>query len=322
MTGAGGFLGSHILQQALDGTDWEIVCVDSFRHNGGTDRIMEAIYPSENRERHRRVRVLTHDLNARLNARQVADIGRADLMVHTAARCSVDDSFRDPHGHVLNNVQTTLSALDLADVLNVDRYIHVSTDEVFGHTWGTSGMTNDTHRPSSPYAASKAAQEDITRAWRQSFGLPATIVNSANLFGERQSLLAFIPRVIKRILNGDKVTIHTTDSGHPAWRHYTYAPNLAAWIVEDLMASSAPERILLNGQAGINVLKLAETIAAILGKDLDYTLAPGRDYRPAFDASYAKMGGHAWEPEVPFTEALERTVTWYRGNPAWLEHDG
>lgn len=332
LTGAGGFLGSHILQATLSRTDWDVVVVDSFRHNGGTDRILDAMtsadFPGQigdSRQQilddtRKRVRLCTHDLTAPFTPYQMEQIGHADYVVHAAARCSVDDSINDPTGHVRNNVESTLTMLELARSLrlggDVKRYIHVSTDEVFGPG---RYRDEDRHSPSSPYAASKAACEDLTRAWARTFEVRSTIVNSANLFGERQSQLAFIPKVIDRVRKGEPVVIHTQGAGDPAWRWYSYAPNVARWIVDSLTRPDPMSRHVLNGQMGTNVLKLAQRIAAILETDLDYREKPGDWFRPGFDGEYSSMPrDETWRPEIPATEGLEQTVKWYLDHPGWL----
>src|SRR6266498_207084 len=130
ISGCGGFLGSHILHEVLTETDWDVVAVDSFRHNGGTDRILDALGDSEGfvvDDYRKRVRLLIHDLAAPVNARHQADVGPIDYVVHAAARVSVDDSIADPYGHVHNNVDTTLNMLALAVDLAPARYLHIST---------------------------------------------------------------------------------------------------------------------------------------------------------------------------------------------------
>lgn len=327
LTGAGGFLGSHILQAALRrSNDLNVIVVDSFRHNGGTDRILEAmadmpgtIGDSQGQildDTRRRVRLLTHDLTAPMTRWQVGQFGKVDYIVHAAARCSVDDSIQDPLGHVRNNVDSTLEMLELARRLEVERYLQVSTDEVFG-PWAF--RDEEQHNPSSPYAASKAACEDLVQAWSRTYSVPATIVNSANLFGERQSGLAFIPQVIKRVQEHRTVTIHT-QNGEPAWRWYTYAPNVAAWVINYLSSSDPLNRHVLSGQLGINVLRLAQEIADLLDGELRYDESPGLLDRPGFDGQYPKLPiDDSWRPEIPAAEGLENTVKWYAERPGWID---
>lgn len=325
ITGAGGFLGSHILQAALHRTnDLSVVAVDSFNHNGGIDRILQAMADTNDGQilddTRKRVRLLTHDLTAPVNTRQQMDIGRVDYVVHAAARVSVDDSIADPYSHVHNNLDVTLNTLALALDLAPTHYLHISTDEVYGDG---RAFHVDEHRPSSPYAASKAACEDLTRAWRSTYHLPASVVTSANLFGERQSQLAFIPKVIRQIRDGEPVTIHTQANQAPAHRWYTYAPNLAAWVIEHLDLQPTQFRHTLSGQVEIDMLTLAARIAAIMGRKLEYKLEPGDNSRPGFDTRYSSLPHDpTWLPGISMTTGLERTVHWFLEHPRWLVFDG
>lgn len=316
ITGAGGFLGSHVLQRVLDATDWHAICVDSFADNGATDRIEDAIRSSDDTA-YDRVTVICHDLAAPFSARQVGRLAGVDYVVHAAARCSVDDSVADPRGHVLNNVAATLTVLELARGIHPERVLHVSTDEVFG-PGAVAVESLDAHRPSSPYAASKAACEDVCAAYRATYELPVAILNSANLFGPRQSQLAFIPKLIRRATGGETVAIHAS-GGQPGWRWYTYAPNVAAWITKCLPVIGE-YRYPLDGQLGIDNLKLARTVAELAGVELRYELVRGDESRPGWDPRYRRMLGDdkTWQPEVSAEEGLRRTVGWFLAHPEWL----
>lgn len=324
LTGAGGFLGSHILEAALKRTnDLKIICVDSFRHNGGTDRILEAMVDTPDGgildDTRHRVRVLTHDLTAPISSRQLADLGEVDYVVHAAARCSVDDSISDPAGHIANNMQTTLTMLELARVLRPSRYLHVSTDEVYGAT-GKLGESVVDHKPSSPYAASKAACEDICRAYRTTFNLPVAIMNSANLFGERQSSLAFIPRVIGMITAGETVPIHARD-GFIGSRWYSYVRNVSEHVVHLLASDNGWKwRYALRGQEEWNTLDLAHGVAKLLDEKLKYEIVEAHTVRPGWDQRYLEMPyDPTWQPQVSADVGLKRTVEWAVTHPQWLE---
>lgn len=316
LTGAGGFLGSHVLETALN-RGWDVVAVDSFTDNGITDRIENAIGASDDGA-YDRVTVVCHDLRAPFSERTLDRLGRVDYVVHAAARCSVDDSIADPRDHVLNNVASTLTVLDAARELRPATLLHVSTDEVFGRGAADAGDVGR-HRPSSPYAASKAACEDVVAAYATTYAVPAAVVNSANLFGPRQSQLAFVPRLVRQLVAGDEVTIHATGD-RPGWRWYTYAPNVAAWIV-DRLPQLEPTRYVLRGQLGIDNLKLAETVADLLGVELRHRLVDGDGVRPGWDPRYERLPDDddaAWRPEVTADDGLARTVEWFLAHPDWL----
>lgn len=325
LTGAGGFVGSHVLDVLLTATDWQVVAVDSFRHNGTVDRMIEGGEAGG-------FSAIPHDLTVPFSRRQLDQIGKLDYIIHVASRCSVPESIESPADFVRNNVDSTLTVLELAraqwcyDGVNTrvpdHRLILLSTDEVYGPT-RVADYTD--HRPSSPYAASKAAQEDLVHAWNRTYGIPSTIVNSANMFGERQSTLAYIPRVIAAVLTGRPVQIHTWHD-EPGVRYYTYVRNTAQAIVDRLVSDGHQAhwvarvgRLALSGQHRIDNLELAQRIAGMIGRPLRYELIDGPAVRPGYDPGYQPLGGGADWAELSFTTGLERTVKWYVDHPEWLQ---
>jgi dTDP-glucose 4,6-dehydratase len=337
ITGVGGFVGSHMLQQVLDQTDWSVVALDSFRHNGAYDRVSAAIHPGRgpNAARGERTTVICHDLVAPLSPRQLETIGAPDYVVHIASRCSVPDSIEEPAQFVRNNIDSTLTVLELAREVwgwgwgghgvepSLRRYVHFSTDEVNGP--GLVQTVTD-HRPSSPYAASKAAQEDLCHAWVRTYGLPLTILNSANMFGERQSMLAFIPRLVRAIRTGAPVLIHE-HRGRPGVRHYSYVGCVVQRLLRHLLdvpGGSLGPRLLLPGQVRLDNLALAHRVADLVGRPLLAKKVDVSGERPGYDPEYRSLNesstqdGKDWGA-VKFDDALERTVKWYVDHPEWLQ---
>lgn len=322
LTGAGGFVGSHVLGALADQTEWELVAIDSFRHNGHPDALY-GVAPGN-------TLVLPHDLVVPFSPRQLEQIGKLDYIVHVASRCSVPESIEHPADFVRNNIDSTLTILELArqqwcydgrDIKLFDhRLVHLSTDEVYGPNRAQSYTD---HRPSSPYAASKAAQEDLVHAWNRTYGIPSTIVNSANMFGERQSMLAYIPRLVQAVLRGQQMPIHAWH-GQPGKRRYAYVRNTAQAIVGHLSSDAAGRetsllRVPLPGQHEVDNLQLALRVASLVGRPLRYELIDGSIARSGYDPSYMSLGGGSEWAQIPFDEGLERTVRWYVDNPGWLQ---
>lgn len=315
ITGAGGFLGSHVLDVVLNYTDWDVTCVSSFRNNGTVDRITDVLSDGLASECHR-INVETHDLRAPLSRRQVAALGDVDYVFDVASRCSVDESLRDPGGFITNNVAVTLTTLDLARLLDVRRYVHVSTDEVYGTNESCS--TTD-HRPSSPYAASKAAQEDICLAYASSYDVPLTIVNSANMFGQRQSQLAFIPRVVRLALTEQPVPVHVYD-GEPGWRHYSHVSDVARRLVDTVGDDVA--RVVLPGRYRLDNLEVVRAIGDVLGHTITTHLVEATSVRPGADRYYEDLADDlTWRnDDAPsLTRRLTETIEWFVAHPQWLE---
>lgn len=300
VTGAAGFVGSHVVQQLL-ALNCDVIAVGSLKHNGESYRIVESIR-DENATSN--FSWLRHDLAAPFSAGQVERLERVDAIVNVASLASVDASIDDPVGFVQNNVNLTLHMLELARELQVSQFVQLSTDEVYG----TAVPCDDGHHmPSSPYSASKAAQEDICNAWQQTFHVPVSTVRSANMFGERQSELAFIPRIVRAVVNDNVVPIHVDRNGNPGVRNYSYVGNVARYLAYRATSPTAFVNTTLRGQATLDNFSLALNVAAILDRELRYEFVDATAVRPGYDEKY-ELHGIDWEPPISAGEALRRTV--------------
>lgn len=330
ITGAGGFLGHHLLEHVLATTGWDITATDSFRHKGKIDRIAGVL--GGHPQWRRRLTVITHDLAAPFTPATAARIGAVDYLIAMASESHVDRSIADPVPFAVNNVQVILNTLELARRLQPRTLVVVSTDEVYGPVEaGSAG-----HRewaptlPSNPYAASKAAQEALAIAYWRSYGLPVVIVNCMNLFGERQDVEKFLPKTIRAVRDGGTVPIHGRP-GDIGTRHYLHARNLAdalCFILRELPpaqfpAADRPDRYNIAGPEPVSNLALAQEVAAVMRADLVYELVDFHAARPGHDPHYgldpAKLAAAGWKLPIGFREALERTVLWTLNHPEWLE---
>jgi dTDP-glucose 4,6-dehydratase len=328
LTGAGGFIGSHVLRHFLAETDWHVVATDSFRHKGKTDRIIQSLGGLDWQER---VTVVTHDLTAPFSAQLADRTGPVDYVVAMASQSHVDRSITGPAPFVRNNVDVALSTLEFCREAKPRHVILISTDEVYGPVERESAGHPEWAPvlPSNPYAASKAAQEAIAISYWRTYGVPLTIVNCMNLIGEMQDPEKFLPSLISDISAGRTVTVHGTP-GDIGTRHYLHARNLAdalLHIFRDLPPAAfpgagRPDRYNIASADRVSNLELAQMTAAILGKPLRYALEDFHKTRPGHDPHYgldpAKMTAAGWKPPVPFAESLERTVRWTVAHPEWM----
>lgn len=302
VTGVAGFVGSHVAEQLLaDGHD--VIGVGSLTHNGDSSRVLEVI-KSENATSS--FTWSRHDLAAPFTTQQIWNFLGVHAIVNVASLASVDASIKDPVGFVQNNVSSTLNVLELARQLGVKRFIQMSTDEVYGVN---APCDDGHHMPSSPYSASKAAQEDICNAWFETFHVPLSIVRSANMFGERQSELAFIPRIVRSIIDDRILPIHVDASGRPGVRNYSYVGNVARYLADYATADSTRvhANVTLRGQMTLDNFSLALNVAAILDRELKYEFVDGATVRPGYDEKY-ELHGSDWAPKIGAGEALRRTV--------------
>ena len=330
LTGAGGFIGAHVLEHLLHETDWQVTATDSFRHKGKTDRIRQVLEHGAPEWR-QRTRVVMHDLAAPVASQLRDKIGPVDYVLAVASLSHVDDSIADPVAFTRNNVDIALSVLEYARAASPAHLIWVSTDEVYGPT--AAGQAHPEWAPvlpSNPYSASKAGQEALCIAYWRTYGVPVTIVNCMNLIGERQDPQKYLPMLIRRVHRGQKVTVHGRP-GNIGTRHYLHARNLAdamLYILRHLPparfpAAGRPDRFNIVGPDRISNLQLAQMTADLTGKQLRYELEDYHTTRPGHDPHYglngAKITALGWKPPVPFPESLARTVAWTLAHPEWME---
>jgi dTDP-glucose 4,6-dehydratase len=343
LTGAGGFVGHHFLEHALENTDWEIICLDSFRHRGKTSRIREVLDAHDRTPQGRssftwrdRVTVLTHDLRAPIDAQLAERIGEIDYLVSIASESHVDRSITEPRSFIENNVQLVLTLLDYVREHPVEKFLHVSTDEVYGPaSVGHNHVEGEPHRPSNPYSASKAAQEDIIYSYWRTYGLPVGISNTMNIIGERQDPEKFVPLVLSKVLAGQTVPIHASvdEYARPVSigsRYYLHARNQADALLFLLRTQPFPiyadstemGRWNVVGEREVDNLKMAGMIATYANRKIDYELVNWHESRPGHDLRYAldgsRMAALGWKPPIPLAESLRRTVCWTLENRRWL----
>jgi len=330
LTGGGGFIGAHTYAHTMHNTDWDIIIIDSFRHKGKTDRITEML--ESHPDWRERTTVITHDLTAPFSDQLVERIGPINYVINMASESHVDRSITDPRDFIENNVHLTLTMLEYIRQHPVEKFIQISTDEVYGPApEGHNHKEGEPHQPSNPYSASKAAQESIAFAYWRTYDLPICVTNTMNIIGEMQDPEKYLPMLIKNIMINKEVTIHANADGSKIGsRYYLHARNQADALLFLLKNVEFPSytsgegmaRYNVVGEYEINNLQLAEKVAAILGKELRYTLVDFHSSRPGHDLRYAldgtKLAGLGWKAPLSLDESLKNTVKWTLEHPEWL----
>ncbi len=331
LTGASGFVGSHVLRHFLVNTDWDIVCPVTFTHKGIQDRIRVATDGIE--DAFKRVKVIKTDLTAPVSPVTAAIWGRIDYVVNVASDSHVKRSIDDPATFILNNVGLICHLLDWARTQpSIEKIIQVSTDEVYGPA--EAGYEHkewvDLHLPSNPYAASKAAQEDICFAYWRTYGLPIAITNTMNIVGETQDSEKYVPMIIKKIFNNEVVTVHgNAETGEIGSRYFLHARNQADGLLFVLSQpfpkygeSSVPEKWNIVGKDELTNLEIAQEVARCMNRELKYEIVDFNSSRPGHDLRYAlsgdKMAQAGWTPPYSFSESLQKTVDWTLSHSEWL----
>ena len=334
ITGGAGFIAHHVVDKILSTTDWEIITIDRLDFSGNLNRLNEVVLSHPEPER-KRVKVVHHDLKAEINPEVAATIGNIDYISHLAAGSHVDRSITHPLEFVMDNVVGTANILDYARKLdNLERFAYFSTDEIFGPApKGINYRENDRYNSTNPYSATKAGAEELVVAYENTYGLPSLITHTMNVFGERQNAEKYIPMVIKKVRDNEKVTVHANKEKNIAGsRHYIHAEDVAEALLflynYDISSMKADktgakcQKFNIVGKDEIDNLELAQFIAKTQKKDLIYEMVDFHSQRPGHDLRYAldgsKMKKMGWEPKSAF-KRLESTIQWTLNNDRWLK---
>lgn len=327
LTGASGFLGSHLINHILTKTDMDIIMLDRLDLSGTLSRVHDLPCFEENKSR---LKFVWHDLKSAINEFTAKDIGEVDYIVHMAASTHVDRAIADPMSFVMDNVVGSMNIIEFArKQKNLKLMLNFSTDEVFGVAEvGIYHKEGDPHHPTNIYAATKSAQEKLAQATFITHKLPVINTHTMNCFGPMQMVEKFIPKVIRSVMLGIPMPIYATvdsvsgevkEVGSRVW---IYAPHVAEAVMFLLENAKPGEEYNIIGKDEFDIVTVAEKIAKIIGKPLIpewtgfYGARPGHDRRYALNGD--KMLSMGWKPSSDFDTALETTVKWYIENPKWL----
>jgi dTDP-glucose 4,6-dehydratase len=334
VTGGAGFIGSNFVRLALEETDARVVVLDKLTYAGHLESLADV-------ESHPRYRFVEGDIADRELLHRLFAAEPFDAVVNFAAESHVDRSIDGPREFVHTNVVGTFELLEAARRHAAGRegfrFLHVSTDEVYG-TLGADGLfSEDTpYAPNSPYAASKASADHLVRAWFHTYGMATLITNCSNNYGPFQFPEKLIPLMLLNAADGKPLPIYG-DGGNV--RDWLYVEDHCRGILLVLERGRPGEKYNLGGGNERTNLQVVDTLCALLEEALpaaenealraqglgSYAQLkrfvadrPGHDRRYAIDASKVRRE-LAWEPRYPFEAGLRATVAWYLANGAWCE---
>ena len=337
ITGGAGFIAHHLIYYLLKNTNWEVVSLDRLDYSGNLNRLDDILSEVPYKEKSR-VKIVFHDLKSEINPWIKKEIGNIDIILHLAAGSHVDRSIDYPMEFVLDNVVGTANILDFArninDIRGLERFIYFSTDEIFGPAPnGINYKENDRYNSTNPYSATKAGGEELAVAYENTYKLPVYITHTMNVFGERQHPEKFIPMCIKKIRDGETITVHSDKTKTiPGTRHYIHAEDVAEAIYFILTKKIKNEfdyggakcqKFNIVGAEELNNLELAQIIANCQNKELKYEMVDFHSSRPGHDLRYSlsgeKMKKLGWQPSIKLTERIKQVVDWSLNNENWIE---
>jgi dTDP-glucose 4,6-dehydratase len=309
VTGAAGFIGSNYVRHVLAHSDDTITVFDKLTYAGNLENLRDAL----DDRRCSFVHADICDQDAVLEHMQ-----GHDAVVHFAAESHVDRSIIDPYAFVNTNCFGTNVLCDVARRVGVERFLHISTDEVYGSIEVGSFSETDPLGPRSPYSAAKAGSDLIALSYHTTYDLPVVVTRSSNQFGPYQFPEKVIPLFTTNLLDGGSVPLYGDGANVRDW---LFVMDNVRGVDLVLRAGKIGEIYNIGAHNEITNRELTYKLLELTGRD-ESAIEPVAD-RLGHDRRYSirtdKVAELGWRTEVALDEALERTVAWYRDNRAWWE---
>lgn len=317
ITGAGGFIGSHLLEALLKrGRKVKaLVHYNSFNRWGWLDYLDDSIKES--------IEIISGDIIDPFCVKKAME--GCNKVYHLAALIGIPYSYYSPNSYVYTNIHGTLNVLQSARELNIEKVVHTSTSEIYGTAQFVPIAENHPINPQSPYAASKAGADLLALSFYRSFDLPVIVVRPFNTYGPRQSARAVIPTIVTQILAGRKEI--TLGSLEPT-RDLTYVEDTVMGFIKAGESGNAlGEVINLGNNNEISIRDLANLIAKIMG--VNVTIKEDvRRKRPIKSEVDRLMADNSkaqkllkWFPEYSFEDGLKKTISWFEKNYEMYKSD-
>jgi dTDP-glucose 4,6-dehydratase len=331
VTGGAGFIGSALVRKLIRETEYTVVNVDKLTYAGNLESVDEV--SDDPRYRFERV-----DICDGGRIRSLFERYRPIGVVHLAAESHVDRSIDGPADFIRTNIVGTFTLLQEAlrycrslgdEAAQRFRFVHVSTDEVFGSLGPTGLFTEDTpYRPSSPYSASKAASDHLARAWFHTYKLPVVTTNCSNNYGPYQFPEKLIPLMIQNALAGKPLPVYGRGENVRDW---LFVDDHAEALIVALERGVPGETYNIGGESERRNLDVVHAICALVDELAPnaaigprhalvkfVTDRPGHDLRYAIDTAKTRRE-LGWAPSETFESGLRKTIEWYLANQTWCE---
>lgn len=331
ITGGAGFIGSALIRHVINDTQHQVVNIDKLTYAGH----LESLEMVSNSNRYA---FEATDICDSVAVNKIFNTHKPDVIMHLAAESHVDRSIDGSIEFIKTNINGTHVLLEESLIywknLSEDkksnfRFLHVSTDEVYGSLGSEGFFTEDTpYDPRSPYSSSKASSDHLVRAWHHTYGLPVLITNCSNNYGPYQFPEKLIPVIILKALQGDEIPVYGNGDNIRDW---LFVDDHVAALVTVLEKGIPGETYNIGGHNEKRNIEVVETVCDIL-QELKPLSAhthyrdqirfvkdrPGHDFRYAIDASKIERE-LGWKPKETFESGIKRTINWYLENKEWTE---
>ncbi|MEC7565436.1 MAG: dTDP-glucose 4,6-dehydratase [Planctomycetota bacterium] len=329
ITGGAGFIGSCLVRQLIPSAAAPIIVLDKLTYAGNLDSLVAV-------ENDPHYTFVQGDIADQPLVSQLLTKYQPGAVIHLAAESHVDRSIDGPAEFIETNVVGTWQLLDTChqywkdlspNAQSAFRFVHVSTDEVYGSLGATGHFTETTrYQPNSPYAASKAAADHFVRAYHHTFGLPVLTTNCSNNYGPYQFPEKLIPLMISKAVAGEPLPVYGDGSNVRDWLHVEDHCR----ALQHVLQKGQPGRVYnIGGNSERTNLEVVQTICAVVDKRTEsnhdcsklitfVTDRPGHDQRYAIDCTRL-TSELDWHPQYEFESGLEQTIQWYLDNCDWSQ---
>jgi dTDP-glucose 4,6-dehydratase len=309
VTGGAGFIGSEFVRQLVKKNEGVIVA-DCLTYAGDFKRL-ESVKD--------KIIFYQVDITDKVSLEKIFLQHEPSIVVHFAAESHVDRSIIEPLSFIKTNVEGTFNLLDLSRKFNVEKFINISTDEVYGEIKEGSFKEESPLCPSSPYSASKAAQDLLAKAYIRTYDLPVIIIRPSNNYGAWQYPEKFIPMVIYKAIKEQPIPIYGTGENIRQW---LYVEDCVEGILQIIEKGKISETYNIASKDELKNIDVAKYILKILNKSEKLLTfikdRPGHDFRYSIDTTKVQKE-IGWQQKTSFQEGIKKTVNWYIKNFDWLE---
>lgn len=312
ITGGAGFMGSNFIKYILKKyPDYEVVNLDKLTYAGNLENLKEV-------EDNPQYKFVKGDIADKDIIIRIFEENHPDILINYAAETHVDRSILDPEAFIRTDVIGTYTLLEAVRKYGLQRFIQISTDEVYGSITNGSFTEKSPFDPSSPYSASKAGGDHLVSAYFKTYDLPVISTHSCNFFGPNQYPEKLIPLFITNLLEGKQVPVYGNGEQVREWIYTEDHCDAVEFLTRKGELGESYNIGTGDEKQNIEITKLILQNLGLEDSRIEYVKdRPGHDQRYSLDSS--KLRALGWKPQYLFDEALKQTIEWYKNNEEWWE---
>ena len=311
VTGGAGFIGSEFVRQGVR-KGYDMVVVDKLTYAGDLERLKEV---------EDKIAFYKADITNKEFIEYIFKKEKPDIVIHFAAESHVDRSILDASPFIETNVKGTQILLDVSKETNIEKFINIATDEVYGELGEDGTFKEDSPLvPNSPYSVSKASADMLGRAYYKTYKLPVITIRPSNNYGPWQYPEKLIPVVILKALNNEKIPVYGTGQNVREW---LFVSDCTEAVFEVMEKGRVGEIYNVGSNQERRNIEVVKTVLKLLNKPenlIEFVKdRPGHDFRYSLDTTKIKKELN-WEAKTTFEEGIEKTVKWYMDHISWVEN--